>query len=331
MQSTRSPVKVSAARLPYSAATRERRQAASLLSRLARGVGAAVVKATQPPLPSSPSSSSSAAVAAVAAAALTAGDVLRDIAFFTQPSEVNFFSAHPSLCAQVFGFTPGEVLERSGGRDRPDELHDAAEEVAEVDSDVVVVVGARGGKLWVWAWGDAAARVWQHPPPPADHAAVGADASVGASGVRAAMLAHCPHRPLCHPVEGLRGGGGGAAEKRVHAALAAFHSLCDRAREEAQRLYTADQRAFLQCAPDLYVAAVGKSQQQQQQDSVSSSDSLYFDIASNTAAAVLLAPCVVVVASGAVVGWVGEGNIVLTGALVGGDGGVASLSASVVF
>ncbi|KAG5509994.1 hypothetical protein GH5_07842 [Leishmania sp. Ghana 2012 LV757] len=369
MKSTRTTAKSRWVRLPYSTTVYSRHHPSSVLSRVARGISAVLAKATflrQPrsleqrgvsgvaasPLPSSSSAT---------LPALAPGDILRDIAFFTQASEVNFFSTHPSLCAQMFGVVPGEIFEMGGGCAEPSSGAGEAESGSSIAGEAVVVVGARGGRLWVWAYGAATARVLPVPER-------GASATPStAAEVRAVIVEHYQLRQLAHPSRAQCCAGSlKAREQDAQAELtrtvyAAFQCLCARAHEEAQRLYTPDQIAFLQCAPDLYVAAPkrgdrvttasaaavdaagedSESQQQQQQPSdhmpplPSSStilSSIYTDIARhapNAAAVVLLAPRVEL-ATG-VVGWVGEGDVVLIDVLAGEEGyGEASLSASVV-
>ncbi|KAG5484368.1 hypothetical protein LSCM4_07935 [Leishmania orientalis] len=368
MKSTRTTAKSRWVRLPYSTTVYSRHHPSSVLSRVARGIGAVLAKATflrQPPsleqrgvsgVAASPLPSSSLATLP----ALAPGDILRDIAFFTQASEVNFFSTHPSLCAQMFGVVPGEIFEMGGGSAGPSSGAGEAESGSSIAGEAVVVVGARGGRLWVWAYGAATARVLPVPER-------GASATPStAAEVRAVIVEHYQLRQIAHPSRAQCCAGSlKAREQDAQAELtrtvyAAFQCLCARAHEEAQRLYTPDQIAFLQCAPDLYVAApkrgdrvttasaaavdaAGEDSESQQQQQLSDHmpplpssstilSSIYTDIARhapNADAVVLLAPRVEL-ATG-VVGWVGEGDVVLIDVLAGEEGyGKASLSASVV-
>ncbi|KAG5509586.1 hypothetical protein JKF63_06291 [Porcisia hertigi] len=295
--------------------------------------------------------------------ALVPGDVLRDLAFFTQASEVSFFSTHPLLCARVFGVTPGEVFESGGVCVGASSDSGEAENGNSTSGEVIVVVGARGGRLWVWTHGDAAARVLSVP------VCAAISASSSAAEVRSALMEHYQLRQFSRPSRPQRNPGDGKAQQRreeeeearqqrlLSSVCADFQSLCARAHEEAQRLYTADQQAFLQSAPDMYVAvtktgnsvanspgagastATGAHAEPPPDDvrgapsSFSLSRSIYTDIACHSphaATVVLLAPHVVL--GTRAIGWVGEGDIVLPDALVGQGRCLseASLSASVV-
>ncbi|KAI5688695.1 hypothetical protein MNV84_01762 [Leishmania braziliensis] len=366
MKSARTTAKVRPGRLPYSTTVRRGRHARSLLSRVAHGVRAVMAKANfLRRLPSleahgalglteSPLSSSS----SVTPPALAPGDILRDLAFFTQASEVSFFSTHPSLCADVFGVAPGEVFEVGDSRASTSSGRVEGEASSSTAGEVIVVVGARGGKLWVWAYSDAYARVLRVP------ALTISATSLNATEVRAAIVAHHQLRELVNPSRAQHSTAGRKVRDQsaqvglIKNVCAAFQSLCARACEEAGRLYTPDQQAFLQCAPDLYVAAtrgadwaaspsaatspaagVNSEPQQQQPDHPPELylpsfllNSIYTDIARHaphTATVVLLVPRVAL-ATGAV-GWAGEGDVLLTDTPVGQGGyGEASLSASVV-
>ncbi|TPP50080.1 Subtilase family protein [Leishmania donovani] len=344
---------------------RSSRQTSSLLSRVAHSVGAVVAKVNrlrQPPSREahSPSglaegllSSSSSAKPPV----LASGAILRDLAFFTQASEVSFFCTGPLLCAQVFGVAPGDVFEVGGGRAVTSSSGVDAEAGSRIAGEAIVVVGTRSGRLWVWAYGDEAARVLRVP------SSTTPAILSSAAEVRAALVEHYQLRQLAHPSHRQCSAGGGKAREQdaeaelVRTVREAFQSLCARAHEEVQRLYTPDQLAFLQRAPDLYAAvtkrvdwvasssdavslAVGVNSEPQRQQpdhppEMSSSvlpRSIYSDIArhaQHATAVVLLAPRVSLV-TGAV-GWVGEGDVVLAESL-GGQGGCseASLSVSVV-
>ncbi|CAG9571059.1 conserved hypothetical protein [Leishmania major strain Friedlin] len=365
MKSTRTTAKVRPACLPYSTTMRSSRQTSSLLSRVAHSVGAVVAKANllrQSPSreahrPSGPAEGLRPSSSSAKPPVLASGDILRDLAFFTQASEVGFFSTHPSLCAQVFGVVPGDVFEVGGG------CAVTSSSVVDVDAgsrmarEAIVVVGARSGKLWVWAYGDEAARVLRVP------SSTTSAMLSSAVEVRAAIVEHYQLRQLVHPSRRQCSAGGGKAMEQdaqvefARTVCEAFQSLCARAHEEVQRLYTPDQLAFLQRAPDLYAAATKRvdrvasslddasptagvnSEPQRQQpnhppDGSSSflPRSIYSDIArhaQHAAAVVLLAPRVSLV-TGAV-GWVGEGDVVLADSLVSQGGcAEASLSASVV-
>ncbi|GET86953.1 hypothetical protein, conserved [Leishmania tarentolae] len=366
MKSTRTTTKARPARLPYSTTMCSSSHTSSLLAQVAHSVGAVVAKANflrkhpsgdahgASKLAENGLSSSSSAKPP----ALAPGGIVRDLAFFTQASEVTFFSTHPSLCARVFGVLPGEVFEMGGERSATSSDSVDEEAGGRVAEKVIVVVGARGGRLWVWTYGDEAARILRVP------ASTTSCTPSSAAEVRVAIVEHYQLRQLVHSSRQQRSAGGAKAREQdaqvelVRTVHEAFQSLCTRAQEEVKRLYTEDQLAFLQRAPDLYAAATkrvdwaasssdatspaaGESSvpQRRQPDhapemssSLFSSSSIYADIAHhapNAAAVVLLAPCVLP-RTGAI-GWVGEGDVVLTDALMGHEGSVeASLSASVV-
>ncbi|KAG5484063.1 hypothetical protein LSCM1_05917 [Leishmania martiniquensis] len=359
MKSIRPTAKADSVRLPYSTTVHRRRHSSSVLFRVARGVGAVLSKAirlSQPPSLEPQSSSDSAeseqppsSLATVPV--LSPGDILRDLAFFVQASEVHFFSTHPSLCAQVFGFVPGEVFEMSGGRAGASSDGGESGSASSIAGEVIVVVGARGGRLWVWAHGAAAARVLPVP----ERGPYGTPSS--AAQVRVAIVQHYQLRQLAHSPSVQRCARSKAARGQdvqgelTWTVCAAYRSLCARAHAEAQRLYTPDQLAFLQCAPDVYVAATKRgdsvvifpptvtpatreSAEPPPPPTASSTvtSSIYTDIARRTphaAAVVLLTPRVALV-TGAV-GWAGEGEVLLTDLLTEEEGyGEASLSASVV-
>ncbi|CBZ24791.1 conserved hypothetical protein [Leishmania mexicana MHOM/GT/2001/U1103] len=362
MKSTRTTAKVRSACLPYSTTMRSSRHTSSLLSRVAHSVGAVVAKVNplrqQPSREEhSPSGLAESLLSSVEPPVLAPGDILRDLAFFTHASEVGLFSTHPSLCARVFGVVPGDVFEIGGGRVITSSSGVDAEAGSRIAGELIVVVGARSGRLWVWAYGDEVARVLRVP------SSTTSVMSSSAAEVRAAIVEHYQLRQLAHPSRQQCSAGGGVAGEPdgqvefVRAVCVAFQSLCARAHEEVQRLYTPDQLAFLQRAPDLYAAVtkrvdwvasssdaaspaagVNSEPQRQQSDhphempSSFPSRSIYADLARHaphTAAVVLLSPRVSLV-TGAV-GWVGEGDVVLADSLVGQGGyGEASLSASVV-
>ncbi|KPA76440.1 hypothetical protein ABB37_07764 [Leptomonas pyrrhocoris] len=367
MKSFRAPAKAHArSPLPYGTVAHAHRQDVSLLSRMARNVGDAVAKlnllrqrryrgAAAPPLHHADGSSSeeaavtSASSSAGSAAALQPGDILRDAPFFTAASEVAYFSTHPSLCAEVFGFVPGEVLEvvREGG--------------GVVASQLLVVLGARGGKLYVLRHGESSARTLctlaaSSPSTPA---------LLSASGMRGAMLRlhnahllHHPHRSLTPAEEeavvaaaATRNVGGNPFRleandeqtpefskeqranltERVAQLRSELDALSSRAREEAQRVYTAEQRAFLQRAPDLYVAALPSSTDTATSTQSVAATSVYAAVARGDAAAravVLLTPRII--AATETVGWTGEGDVRLHPSHTERGDVEGSLTASVV-
>ncbi|KPI89689.1 hypothetical protein ABL78_1182 [Leptomonas seymouri] len=299
---------------------------------------------------------------------LQPGDILRDLPCFTAASEVAYFSTHRSLCAEVFGFVPGEVFEvmRESG--------------AAALGRVVVVLGTRGGKLYVLGYGESSARALYIPTAPGDGGSAQQGAEVAASPlaaapaspftpsneVRAAMLSYYDAHLLYHPQRSLtpseeeikkklrgipfnaKGGEGQSIElqkeqqeelaARVADLRADLETLTARAQEEAQRIYTAEQRAFLQRAPDLYVAAMpaitpayAASDSCLASSSSSSAASVYAAVArgdAETHAVVLLAPRVM--ATTGTAGWAGEGDITIHASQAGLDYGEGSLSASVV-
>jgi hypothetical protein len=398
MRSARAPAKVqpSLSSLPYGSVSHTRHQhhrhAASLLSRVARRVGATVTKlsllrrwngetAAQHAGTTTRScedengalcaSSSSPAEVGVGDT-LQPGDVLRDLPCFTSTAEVTFLSTHPVLCADVFGLVPGEVLETMGeGR-------------AGVPGQLLVVVGARGGKLYVLGAGEAVVRPLHVPVvSPAHQSHVWSTtetspsrvcpSSSSASAVRAAILKHYAAHTVFHPERSLTAAEKAAAAS-VHGALSDMNNregslvelqqelaarvaqvhadvaaLTSRARAEGQRVYTAEQRSFLQRAPDLYVAVCPAPRTQwTQRDTLSdataaavsstvsqaappSAASVYAAVAQSdaVACAVVLLPPRIIAATGTV-GWVGEGDVVVPASQTGTDGNAGSLSASIV-
>ncbi|KAL7699253.1 hypothetical protein NQL31_000988 [Lotmaria passim] len=382
MKSDRTPAKAPPppSALPYGTlADARQRHGVSLLSRVVRHLGTTVAKliprrqyASAPRGTAAPSCSVTSVdeEQGVAAPALQPGDVLRDVPFPTHKSEVAYFSTHPSLCADVFGFQPGEVLEtvqcRIGG-------HGAA-----VVGQLVVVIGARGGRLYVLRYGESSASAWSTPPTPGND-------------VRGAILQHHGAHLVFHPSRSLTPAEEAEIQKphgvlmllldavadasaqvsawqerrqqelaaRVAQVRADAATLKARASAEAERVYNAEQRAFLQRAPDLYIAVLGHSalchsgsaEDQAETSSMDAAEgycgattattvpvssppspSVYAAVARGDAAAravILLSPRVVLTSG--TVGWAGEGDVMLNASQAGLLEDVeGSLSASVV-
>lgn len=376
MKSARSSVKAQPSGLPYSSAANTYRHHNSLLTRLADRVGATVAKLNplrrfqQQPnsidgqhirngsaaAAQSHATAPSALVSSFGAVApqLLPGDVLRDVPFFIQTAEVAYLSSHPSLCADVFGVVPGEVWEMmlgSGGA---------------LLGHVAVVVGARGGKLWVLVCGETSARAVHVPHITEKYGETAASHS--SAEVRAAVMAYHDARLLLHPhraltaveeAEARQFGSAHAVEKdgesemhaqmhraqqeeltsRIRQVQADYTALRARATSEAQRVYTAEQRAFLQRAPDLYVAALSENAEEARaehedvelQAGIKATSSVYAAVVRGDAGAraVVLLPPRILVATGTV-GWTGEGDVALLASPAGPACSEGSLSASVV-
>nr|CCC94975.1 unnamed protein product [Trypanosoma congolense IL3000] len=224
------------------------------------------------------------------------GDVLRDVPFHIHDRVVAYFSSHPTLCIEAFGVSHGQCLRFTHGP---------------WARSVAVVIGARGGKLWVLdKEGPVAARplftVEQH-----DWEKIDDD---------------------------------GELLKKLRDGIAV-------ARDNAELDYDGDQREFLQKAPDLFVEVVDddvdnlsnytssiRSTRGSCARSIRSErcttgvttvvgmDDGVFELPERTKKRVILVPQVTQVTGD--VGWAGEGLVVLNG------GGVkyftSSLSASIL-
>lgn len=297
---------------------------------------------------------------------LQAGQVLRDFPFFTQSAEVRFFSTHPSLLDEVFGLRHGQRLRFTRGA------------WAGLQA---TVIGARGGAVWVLLAAESVARELPLPSPyAADPADEDDDDDVGVDGdgdgdagersassppapaaAAAAAAARLVQRRLQRHyglefVPSPQPQGGVAAEAVTEEGFPI--ELLHAAEAQASRLFTPEQRAFLQRAPDLFVSVVDESSSPEDSDDGLQRSSLsFYQRAVSTAAAasssastrtsransgrsaqsrksgradnsrvVLLSPCVL--AASGTLGWGGEGAVMVNG------GGVqafpASLSASIV-
>ncbi|KAH9600140.1 hypothetical protein LSM04_003850 [Trypanosoma melophagium] len=137
--------------------------------------------------------------------ALTYGDILRDVPFHTHNRIVSFFSTHASLCEAEFGVSHGQCLRLTQGAWR---------------SETAVVVGARGGTLWI----------------------------VGSSGPATAF-------PL-QPVEKHKWEKIAVVPELVQK----LREGLEAARRDVDLDYTVEQREFLQKAPDLFMEVVDDSE-----------------------------------------------------------------------
>lgn len=275
-------------------------------------------------------------------APLRPGDVIRDFPYFTQVSEVQYFSTHPSLVVDTFGFWHGTRLKFGRGAWSGQEA---------------TVVGVLGGRLWVVLQGDAIARVLPMPSVAGASLVMDVPEEITrlcptSTWVRQRLISYYGITVLYEE--------DGTTKSTESSPTMSTNgnpftpALMAEVAEEAQRLYTPQQREFLQRAPDLYVHLVdedgapaapedgqnasptssragsphsplGSSGTQQQQ-----APSLYQHFIDDREGAgsrlVLLAPRVIL--SSGTVGWAGEGTVVANA------GGVyqshASLSASIV-
>lgn len=247
---------------------------------------------------------------------LRAGDILRDLPFLTQSSDVGYFSTHSSLCLEVFGFDHGEVLQFHAG--------------AYVGC-IATVVGSRGGQLWVLLEDEDCA--CSLATPPSDGEAVedmkGVMRARFVSYYGISFLAYPTRRTTSLHHRDLAAVVDMGDTNRLSAHQLHFTQLCLHAVVEAERLYSAEQRQFLQRAPDLFVAVVAAKNQID--TTVLSGGSFYQQLAHGQSGAashlVLLSPCVLV--SGAAMGWAGEGDVVVQYGGKSFPGHAASLSSSV--
>lgn len=199
-------------------------------------------------------------------APLQPGDVIRDFPFFTQTAEVQFFSTHPTLCEDVFGAAHGDRLSFFAGA---------------WAGRCATVIGARGGLLWVLLDGEDVARVLPIPPPSSSYhsahtaaTAAGAVSSLGTAEPIANVWDHLcavygmervgvDEQQAQNPTDSRHDADSdnqNQKKKKSRSEQASLIGLSPQRLSEAvaaaERLYTPEQRAFLQRAPDLFACLV---------------------------------------------------------------------------
>lgn len=211
---------------------------------------------------------------------LRPGDVIRDLPFFTQHAEVQFYSTHPSLLDDVFGLRHGRHIAFTHGAWAGQEA---------------VVVGARGGALWVLLAAESAARELPLPlvATAIDKSRVnGGRAVITATSGFDPFLALedgndnpqdtdaksaaavpfpriirdllCDHYGIQFPSADAAGvthgtNSSGGAQESHHGLGQLPADLLLAAEAQARRLFSDEQRAFLQCAPDLFLSVVDET------------------------------------------------------------------------
>lgn len=209
---------------------------------------------------------------------LQPGQVLRDLPFFTQNAEVHYFSTHPSLLDAVFGLGHGQRLRFSCGPWAGQEA---------------MVIGARGGAVWVLLRSETIARELPLPscyapsqlsvyavnptgeedsdddddtarPSLTDREKRSGKASTSPSSPAVAVRLVRRQLERQYGMEVLPMDDESTSAEATHRIAAEVtHSapfgiadLVQAAQAQAERLFTPEQRAFLQCAPDLFVSVV---------------------------------------------------------------------------